>query len=56
MRFFDDYLNTIKNGANENHKNHINIIVDTTNDKIDEETTNSNKVRIFLIFIGKICL
>lgn len=46
IRFFDDYLNTINNGANDNLNNNLNLIVDITNDKIDEETTNTNKVLI----------
>lgn len=38
-KFFDDFLAT---KSNEN--NNLNLIVDTTTDRVDEDTTNTNKV------------
>lgn len=38
-KFFDDFLN---NKSSESHN--INLIADITSDRIDEDTTNTNKV------------
>lgn len=38
-KFFDDFLST---KSNDNHN--FNLIVDTTTDRVDEDTTNTNKV------------
>ena len=50
-KFFDDFQSSIKSNDNQN----LNLNVDMTTDRIDEDTTNTNKV-IFRIIQGKIYL
>ena len=49
-KFFEDFLST-----KPNHNNNLNLMADITIDKIDEDTTNTNKVTLRLIKEKSFC-